>query len=129
MRSSSRPTLNLFSKRSPCSANGDANHSTRSHCRALEVLNLVACQGTDESQQPVEDGLRACIAVDLPKLTKQFSSFEGLISDSLGYAQLFRDEREVLVTLLTVLHELGRVYSLAIPLPTRHSSRLLGGRL
>ena len=45
----------------------------------------------------------------LPKLIKQFSSFEGLIIDDLGYVQQNREEMEVLFTLLAERYERGSV--------------------
>lgn len=45
----------------------------------------------------------------LPKLIKQFSSFEGLIIDDLGYVQQSREEMEVLFTLLAERYERGSV--------------------
>ena len=45
----------------------------------------------------------------LPKLTKQFSRFEGLIIDDLGYVQQSREEMEVLFTLLAERYERGSV--------------------
>ena len=45
----------------------------------------------------------------LPKLIRQFSSFEGLIIDDLGYVQQSREEMEVLFTLLAERYERGSV--------------------
>lgn len=45
----------------------------------------------------------------LPKLIKQFSSYEGLIIDDLGYVQQSREEMEVLFTLLAERYERGSV--------------------
>ena len=45
----------------------------------------------------------------LPKLIKQFSRFEGLIIDDLGYVQQSREEMEVLFTLLAERYERGSV--------------------
>lgn len=45
----------------------------------------------------------------LPKLIKQFSSFEGLLIDDLGYVQQNREEMEVLFTLLAERYERGSV--------------------
>jgi len=45
----------------------------------------------------------------LPKLIKQYSSFEGLIIDDLGYVQQSREEMEVLFTLLAERYERGSV--------------------
>ena len=45
----------------------------------------------------------------LPKLIKQFSRFEGLIIDDLGYVQQSREEMEVLFTLLAERYECGSV--------------------
>lgn len=45
----------------------------------------------------------------MPKLIKQFSSFEGLIIDDLGYVQQSREEMEVLLTLLAERYERGSV--------------------
>jgi len=45
----------------------------------------------------------------LPKLVKQFSRFEGLIIDDLGYVQQSREEMEVLFTLLAERYERGSV--------------------
>lgn len=45
----------------------------------------------------------------LPKLIKQFSTFEGLIIDDLGYVQQSREEMEVLFTLLAERYERGSV--------------------
>lgn len=45
----------------------------------------------------------------LPKLIKQFSSFEALIIDDLGYVQQSREEMEVLFTLLAERYERGSV--------------------
>ena len=45
----------------------------------------------------------------LPKLIKQFSSFEGLIIDDLGYVQQSREEMEVLFMLLAERYECGSV--------------------
>jgi DNA replication protein DnaC len=45
----------------------------------------------------------------LPKLIKQFSSFEGLIIDDLGYVQQSREEMEVLFMLLAERYERGSV--------------------
>ena len=45
----------------------------------------------------------------LPKLIKQFSSFDGLIIDDLGYVQQSREEMEVLFTLLAERYERGSV--------------------
>jgi len=45
----------------------------------------------------------------LPKMIKQFSSFEGLIIDDLGYVQQSREEMEVLFTLLAERYERGSV--------------------
>lgn len=45
----------------------------------------------------------------LPKLIKQYSSYEGLIIDDLGYVQQSREEMEVLFTLLAERYERGSV--------------------
>jgi len=45
----------------------------------------------------------------LPKLIKQYSTFEGLIIDDLGYVQQSREEMEVLFTLLAERYEWGSV--------------------
>ena len=45
----------------------------------------------------------------LPKLIKQFSNFEGLLIDDLGYVQQNREEMEVLFTLLAERYERGSV--------------------
>lgn len=42
-------------------------------------------------------------------MIKQFSSYEGLIIDDLGYVQQSREEMEVLFTLLAERYELGSV--------------------
>jgi DNA replication protein DnaC len=45
----------------------------------------------------------------LPKMIKQFSRFEGLLIDDLGYVQQSREEMEVLFTLLAERYERGSV--------------------
>lgn len=47
--------------------------------------------------------------LQLPKMIKKLSSFEGLIIDDLGYVQQSREEMEVLFTLLAERYERGSV--------------------
>jgi len=58
---------------------------------------------------PGHDGRLPKRDLRLPKLIKQFSSFEGLIIDDLGYVQQSREEMEVLFTLLAERYERGSV--------------------
>jgi len=57
----------------------------------------------------VQDLLLAKKTLQLPKMIKKFSRFEGLIIDDIGYVQQDREEMEVLFTLLAERYERGSI--------------------
>jgi DNA replication protein DnaC len=57
----------------------------------------------------VQELLKAKRDLELPGLLRQFSHWEGLVIDDLGYVQQSREEMEVLFTLLAERYERGSV--------------------